>query len=297
MLNLQAYLDEKRETVDQALQHYLSFSDATPAQVKIHEAMRYSVFAGGKRLRPILCMAAATIAGSCEKEVLPAACALELLHTYSLIHDDLPCMDDDDYRRGRLTNHKVFGEAMAVLAGDGLLTLAFEVLSKEQKEQAPLSVLKAVQDLARAVGSEGMIGGQVMDLLSEHCDLSQAELRQLDNLKTGALIQVSLKIGALLAGAAPVTIRALCRYGEAFGLAYQITDDILDAVGEAHKMGKLPGADLKQGKATYTTILGLEKARELANQSTNAAKAALKELPGNTEIFWALADYLPQRES
>jgi geranylgeranyl diphosphate synthase type II len=297
MLNLAAYLEERRAAIEQTLQDCLSFPDEKMAQQKIHEAMRYSVFAGGKRLRPILCMAAAAVAGGSEDDVLPAACAVELVHTYSLIHDDLPCMDDDDYRRGRLTSHKVFGENMAVLAGDALLTLAFEVISRDQKEQPSLAVLQAVRDLAQAAGSEGMIGGQVMDILSENQILSQNELQQLDRLKTGALIRVSLKIGALLAGAAPDVVKALCRYGDAFGLAFQITDDILDAVGDAEKMGKMPGADVKLGKATYATILGLERARELAAQSAETAKAALKDIHGDTAVLWALADYVMKRES
>lgn len=297
MLNLAAYLEERRAAVEQTLQECLVFPDETRPQQKIHEAMRYSVFAGGKRLRPILCMAAAAVAGGREADVLPAACALELVHTYSLIHDDLPCMDDDDYRRGRLTSHKVFGENMAVLAGDALLTLAFEVISRDQKDQPSLAVLQAVRDLAQAAGSEGMIGGQVMDILSENQILSQNELQQLDRLKTGALIRVSLKIGALLAGAAPDVIKAMCRYGDAFGLAFQITDDILDAVGDAEKMGKMPGADVKQGKATYATILGLERARELAAQSAETAKAALKDIHGDTAVLMALAEYVIKRES
>lgn len=297
MFNLSEYLKEHKEMVDQALQLCLSFPDATASQAKIHEAMRYSVFAGGKRLRPILCMAAAKVAGGSEIEVLPAACGLELVHTYSLIHDDLPCMDDDDYRRGQLTSHKVFGESIAVLAGDGLLTLAFEVIGRDQKEQPPLAVLQAIRDLALAAGSEGMIGGQVMDILSENQNLTQAELQLLDNLKTGALIKASLKIGALLAGAVPEVVQALCRYGEAFGLAFQITDDILDAVGDPQKMGKLPGADVKHGKATYTTLLGVARAQGLALESVERAKAALLSIPGDTTVLRALADQLIQRES
>lgn len=297
MLKLEAYLEARRETVEQALQRCLQFRDETASQQKIHDAMRYSVFAGGKRLRPILCMAAAAVSGGCETEVLPAACALELVHTYSLIHDDLPCMDDDDFRRGRLTSHKVFGEDMAVLAGDALLTLAFEVISRDQKDQPALAVLQAVRDLAQASGSEGMIGGQVMDILSENHALSQNELQQMDNLKTGALIRASLKIGALLAGAAPDVVKALCRYGDAFGLAFQITDDILDAVGDSEKMGKMTGADVKQGKATYATALGLDRAGELAEHAVETAKAALKDIHGDTAVLEALADYVIKRES
>ncbi len=297
MFNLNAYLKEHKETIDKALQLCLSFPDVTASQAKIHEAMRYSVFAGGKRLRPILCMAAAKVAGGNEVEVLPAACALELVHTYSLIHDDLPCMDDDDFRRGRLTSHKFFGESIAVLAGDGLLTLAFEVIGRDQKEQPTLAVLQAIRDLALAAGSEGMIGGQVMDILSENQNLTQAELLMLDNLKTGALIKASLKIGALLAGAVPEVVQALCRYGDAFGLAFQITDDILDAVGDPQKMGKMPGADAKHGKATYTTLLGVARAQELALESVERAKAALQSIPGDTTVLRALADHLIQRES
>ena len=297
MFNLDAYLKEHKETIDKALQLCLSFPDVTASQAKIHEAMRYSVFAGGKRLRPILCMAAAKVAGGNEIEVLPAACALELVHTYSLIHDDLPCMDDDDFRRGRLTSHKVFGESIAVLTGDGLLTLAFEVIGRDQKEQPTLAVLQAIRDLALAAGSEGMIGGQVMDILSENQNLTQAELLMLDNLKTGALIKASLKIGALLAGAVPEVVQALCRYGDALGLAFQITDDILDAVGDPQKMGKMPGADAKHGKATYTTLLGVARAQELALESVERAKAALQSIPGDTTVLRALADHLIQRES
>ena len=220
-----------------------------------------------------------------------------MLHTYSLIHDDLPCMDNDDYRRGKLTNHKVFGEGLAVLAGDALLTLSFEIIGRELKEHEPLVVLRVVQELAQAAGCKGMVAGQVMDIISEHKQLTTDELRQLDQQKTGALIEASLKIGGLLAGGQPQAICNLSSYGRAFGWGFQIIDDILDITGDAQQMGKQTGQDEKRQKATYPAMLGLTKSRELADLAAAQAREALAELPGNTQPLLALTGYLTQRES
>lgn len=296
MFDIQHYMKKNRALIDAQLHRYLSIAGQRPAQSKVLEAMAYSVFAGGKRLRPILCLAAAQAVGGQIQDVLPAACAIELLHTYSLIHDDLPCMDNDDYRRGRLTNHKVFGEDIAILAGDALLTLTFEILSSELKHK-PDVALQVVKEVAKASGYQGMIGGQVMDLLSEHKKLTKEQIEELHQQKTGALIEVSLKIGALLSNAEPTMVKALCRYGQAFGLSFQITDDILDVVGNSQQMGKRTGRDQAKEKATYPAIFGIETSKTLALEGVATAKAALADLPGDTAPLEALADYLTQRES
>jgi len=296
MFDLKQYMEINRAAVDARLHKYLDVAGKCPAQEKIIEAMSYSVFAGGKRLRPILCLAAAQAVGGRIEDVLPAACAIELLHTYSLIHDDLPCMDNDDYRRGRLTNHKVFGEDMAVLAGDGLLTLTFEILSSELQDR-PAKALAVIAELAKAGGWQGMIAGQVMDLLSEHKKLTKEEIELLHRQKTGALIEASLKIGAVLSDAQPHMIEALSRYGQAFGLVFQITDDILDVIGDAGLMGKNTGSDQAKEKATYPSLFGIEASKLMAQEGVVSAKAALADLPGDTTPLAALADYLIQRES
>lgn len=296
MFDLQQYLATQRAMIDERLHSYFNIPVQLPAQAKILEAMSYSVFAGGKRLRPILCLAAAQAVGGSAEAVLGAACSLELLHTYSLIHDDLPCMDNDDYRRGKLTNHKVFGENTAVLAGDALLTMAFEILSQDAAHD-PRVVVRVVQEVAKAAGHQGMVAGQVMDLLSEHQRLTHEQIQQLHQLKTGALIEASLKTGALLSGADEEALQALTQYGQAYGLGFQITDDILDVVGDTRIMGKEAGRDQAQEKATYPALFGIEVSRKLALEAANQAKQALAKLPGDTKPLGAMADYLTQRES
>jgi geranylgeranyl diphosphate synthase type II len=293
----ETYLQEKRQCIDEALDRLLPPVDDEP-QI-IHESMRYSVFAGGKRLRPILAMAAFEIAGGAGAAILPVACGLELIHTYSLIHDDLPCMDDDDVRRGRPTNHKVYGEGMAVLAGDALLTLAFECfLGKGMNGQTSPETLGCLAGrIANAVGSSGLVGGQVMDIAGFSQNRQLATLEATCHLKTGRLIEVSLESGAILAGAGPGTVEALVRYGRALGLAFQITDDILNVTGDAQTLGKAVNSDASHHKVTFPELLGLDKAREHAQAWVATAKEALAPLSASAWFLSELADYVLERES
>jgi len=286
--DLAAYLAERRRAVDDALERYLPSSETPPAT--IHEAMRYSVFAGGKRLRPILVIAGGEATGGTMARVLPTACALELIHTYSLIHDDLPAMDDDDYRRGRLTNHKVFGEAVAILAGDALLTLAFGLLA----EHASLEVIREV---AIAAGTFGMIGGQVADIQSEGKSVDAETLEYIHRHKTAALIRCSLRSGAMLAGASPGTLQAIGEAGSHLGLAFQIVDDILDVEGSLEDLGKTAGSDRRKKKVTYPEHFGVEASRLKAKALIEDAKAALAPLGPRAEPIRALADFIFQRKS
>ncbi|MGI6587801.1 MAG: polyprenyl synthetase family protein [Peptococcia bacterium] len=295
-MDLKAYLQERSTLVDQALQEIIPAEELYPP--KIHQAMHYSVFAGGKRLRPILCLAAAEALGKEYQPLLPVACAIEMIHTYSLIHDDLPVMDDDDYRRGKLTNHKVYGEGMAVLAGDALLTYAFEILAcygkKHQKQEIAWQVLR---EIAVAAGTEGMIGGQVVDLESAGKNLADKELlTYIHTHKTGALFRVSLRSGALLAGANTEELACLTLYAEKFGLAFQITDDLLDIVGDQKKLGKPIGSDIKKNKLTYPALYGVEKSRCLVREAVIEAIDALTKLSGYTKPLEFMLRYLLERE-
>ena len=295
-MDLKAYLQERSTLVEQALQDLMPAKEVYPPQ--IHEAMHYSVFAGGKRLRPILCLAAAEAIDKDYKPLLPVACALEMIHTYSLIHDDLPVMDDDDYRRGKLTNHKVYGEGIAVLAGDALLTYTFEILADYgQKCQEQEVAWQVLREIAVAAGTEGMIGGQVVDLESAGKELADKELlTYIHTHKTGALFCVSLRAGALLAGANPEELACLTLYAEKFGLAFQITDDLLDVVGDQKKLGKPIGSDTKMNKLTYPALYGIEKSRELVQEAVEEAVAALAKLSGETKPLEFLLRYLLERE-
>lgn len=261
----------------------------------IHQAMRYSLLAGGKRLRPILCLAAARAVGGKESLALPAACAVECIHTYSLIHDDLPCMDDDNFRRGRPTNHRVYGEAVAVLAGDGLLTQAFASIARTRPNRR-YSPAAMVQELARASGSLGLIAGQVLDLDSEKKRIPLLKLVEIHRAKTGALITTSLRLGAMSAGAPPTSLRHLTRFGQALGLAFQVIDDILDITSTKAKLGKSIGKDQSSGKATYPRLLGLAGAQKEADRLTAAARAALRPLGSSAAPLHALADTLLRRD-
>lgn len=270
---------------------------ATPFQdgeaVRLAEAMRYSLEAGGKRVRPVLCLLAAEAVGGRAEDALPGALALEYIHTYSLIHDDLPAMDDDDLRRGRPTNHKVYGEGHAILAGDGLLTEAFRVLAKGPGD--PATLLEATVLLADAAGWRGMVGGQALDLEGEkldHYDLDH--LRLIHRLKTGALLRASLETGAVLGGASAADRAALRAYGEAIGLAFQIQDDILDATATDADLGKRAGKDAGRGKITYPSLLGLDGARRALEEATETALCRLASLPNRTSLE-AWARYLAQR--
>ena len=262
---------------------------------KLLQAMEYSLMAGGKRLRPILLMAAAdSINGSGEK-FITVADALEMIHTYSLIHDDLPAMDDDDYRRGKLTNHKVFGEAMAILAGDALLTLAFEVVLR-QRDVAPEILTAVLREIGTAAGMSGMVGGQVIDLRSEGVKIDLATLKRMHMGKTGALFKAAIRSGAILAQAPDEKLNALTRYAENFGLAFQITDDILDVTGDEKILGKATGSDAKNFKSTYVTLTSLDDAKRYAQAAVDEALNALENFGTEADFLRELVQYLITRE-
>ncbi len=297
-MDLKAYLKEQSRLVDEALEHVIPGEKILPHS--LHEAMRYSVFAGGKKLRPILVLAACEAVGGRIEAAMPAACALEMIHTYSLIHDDLPCMDDDDFRRGRATNHKVYGEARATLAGDALLTAAFAVLSDPDINAGtdPAVLLRVVSMVSHAAGSLGMVGGQVADMESEgglQVDLPTLEF--IHTRKTGALILASIKAGALLGGADEQALGALVRYGETAGLAFQIADDILDIVGTQEEIGKDVGSDQARGKATYPSLLGLSESRRRAVELRDQALDSLDPFGEAAEPLRAIARYIVDRTS
>ncbi len=261
---------------------------------KLFDSMKYSLFAGGKRLRPIMLMAAADTVGGNGKDFVKVACALEMIHTYSLIHDDLPAMDNDDLRRGKPTNHKVFGEAGAILAGDALLTLAFEVISR-QKTVSPENLLKVFAEISTAAGAGGMVGGQSIDLESEGKKIDFPTLKKMHAGKTGALFRAACRSGAILAGADEKQLAALTKYAESFGLAFQITDDILDVVGDEKTLGKPPGSDEKNNKSTYVTLTSLDTAKKLAEETVNDAIDALKIFGDEAGFLRDLVKYLNAR--
>jgi geranylgeranyl diphosphate synthase type II len=296
-MDLKAYLQERRGLVNRALEAYLP-AVRGPA-FRVGQAMHYSLFAGGKRLRPILCLAGAEAVGGDAGEALPVACALEMIHTYSLIHDDLPAMDDDDLRRGVPTCHKKFDEATAILAGDGLLTAAFHTLAEAAARDAGRegTLLEVVELVAAAAGYQGMVGGQMLDLQAEGRKITLKELETIHRLKTGALITASVKAGALVGGGNRAEVAALTGYGEKFGLAFQVTDDLLDVEGEAAEMGKATGMDAQRQKATYPGLLGVEKAKEWARLLVAEAVADLGPLGERAEPLRELARYLLIRRS
>ena len=295
-MDLKAYLDTRRATVDAALDRVLPPETAPP--VTIHQAMRYSVLAPGKRLRPILVVAGAEAVGGRADDVLDTACALELIHAYSLIHDDLPAMDDDDYRRGRLTNHKVFGEAMAILAGDALLTLAFRLVATNAARVAtPGAVGTVIAELADAAGTDGMVGGQVVDIESEGKTIAPEMLDYIHVHKTAALIRAALRVGAQLGGGTPPQVDAVSRAGEALGLAFQIVDDILDVEGNLAELGKSAGSDERKQKATYPSLHGLPASKQRARELVEETKRLLTPLGAAAEPIRALADFVFERRS
>jgi len=303
-LNLNEYLETRGRIVDEALDAFLPPASHEPRI--IHEAMRYCVFAGGKRLRPMLVLAGAEACGGIPVHALPVACAVELIHTYSLIHDDLPAMDNSDTRRGRPTCHIAFGEAIAVLTGDALHALAFALIAGASTSVGAERALAVSREIAGAIGTDGMVGGQVLDLLGEgrtfHGDVSpeptpKTELvREIHLRKTSKLIRASVLAGAMLAGADDRTIGALGRYGERIGLAFQIVDDILDVVGVEAAVGKRLGGDAARFKLTYPGAFGMERSRQLAADFTADAIAAISGLGPRGRILRELADYLRQRE-
>ncbi len=291
--NLGQFLEAAGREVDRTLD--LAIPNASTKPRTIHEAMRYSLFAGGKRMRPAVCIAAAEACGGTWDAALPMAAAVECIHTYSLIHDDLPAMDNDDFRRGKPTNHKVFGEGIAVLAGDALLTQAFEILANAKVSQRyPLKTLTL--ELARAAGSLQLIAGQVADLEGEGKTLTQNELRFIHERKTSALLCCSVRLGGMSAGCSLQKLEALTAFGHNVGLAFQVIDDILDVTQSTEKLGKTAGKDTTAKKATYPSILGLERSRRIAQQLTRRAFAALKPFRGKAVALEALAEFLLKRD-
>jgi geranylgeranyl diphosphate synthase type II len=296
VFDLEAYLAERRTGVDAALERVLPPESAPPPTV--HRAMRYSVLAGGKRLRPILAIAGAEAVGAAAATVMPTACALELIHTYSLIHDDLPAMDDDDYRRGRLTNHKVFGDAVAILAGDALLTLAFRLVAENAALVAePRVVCAVVAEIAEAAGTHGMVGGQVVDIESEGKTITPETLEYIHRHKTAALLRASLVVGARLGGGDAVALAAMSDAGQSLGLAFQIVDDILDVEGSLEALGKTAGSDARKQKATYPALHGLEASRREARELIERAKSRLAVFGDRATPIVALADFVVERKS
>jgi geranylgeranyl diphosphate synthase type II len=291
--DLQTFLVSRSEAVNAALHNFLPSETTKPAT--IHKAMRYSLFAGGKRMRPALCLAAANACGGRDTDALPLACAVECIHTYSLIHDDLPAMDDDDFRRGKPTCHKVFGEGIAILAGDALLTQAFEIAAKS-KGWPRYSHQKIVLELAHAAGSLQLIAGQVADLEGEGRKLSAKELQYIHERKTSALLCCSVRLGGMSANCTPAQLEALTEFGYNVGLAFQIIDDILDVTQTSEKLGKTAGKDTASQKATYPAIVGIEKSRRIAERLTRRAFAALKTFKGRAVALEALGEFLLQRD-
>ncbi len=293
---LKAYLNDRQNIVEEALTRYLPSEDNIPAD--IFKAIRYSVFAGGKRIRPILCLAAVEALGGDIAQALPVACSVELIHTYSLIHDDLPAMDNDDFRRGKPTSHKVFGEAIAILAGDALLTEAFNLLSRAEKVRLPAErSLAVIQVIAQAAGIYGMVGGQALDLLAEKTNPDLDVLSDIHRRKTGALIVAAVKSGAIICGASEQKVQALTDYGMNIGLAFQIADDILNVEGDSRLMGKQTGSDAARGKVTYPSIIGLDNARIILSEYLAAAIQSIDDFDDRALPLRVIADYIINRKS
>ena len=292
-MDIRQYLKEKKEIVDNALKMYFLDAKDEPLK-KLKESMKYSLFAGGKRLRPILCIAGAEAVGGNCQDVISVACALEFIHTYSLIHDDLPVMDDDDLRRGMPTNHKVFGEAIALLAGDGLLTDAFYVMSIDKKID-PTLLLRVIHLIAKAAGSNGMVGGQVADIQSEGKDVDIKTLEFIHTHKTGALITASVTSGAIIAGGSEDEVKAISSYGEKIGLAFQISDDILNVIGDPELMGKNVGSDKEKHKVTYPAIIGLEESKKMQKNLIESAIFSIDQLDSKADPLREIAKYVIKR--
>lgn len=296
--DLELYISERCELIDSRL--IMAMPDENELPFSLHKSMRYSTFAGGKRLRPVLLLAACEAVGGDISTALPAACAMEMIHTYSLIHDDLPAMDNDDFRRGNPTNHKVFGDAVAILAGDALLTQAFILLSSPfYSSNVPHNrILDVIHEIAYAAGSRGMVGGQVVDMESEgRHDVDLPTVQYIHTHKTGALIKASVKSGAILGGGDERQISSLNRYGEAIGLAFQIADDILDVVGTTDQLGKDAGSDQARGKATYPSVIGLNESRRTAAEFIEIALESISEFDEKADPLREIAKYILNRKS
>jgi geranylgeranyl diphosphate synthase type II len=290
--NLASYLAQRQALVETALDRALPITYPE----KIYESMRYSLMAGGKRLRPILCLASCELFGGTLEMAMPTACAMEMIHTMSLIHDDLPAMDNDDYRRGKLTNHKVYGDDIAILAGDGLLSYAFEFIASRTENVPPQRVLQVISRLGHAVGATGLVGGQVVDLDSEGLtDVSEETLTFIHTHKTGALLEVSVVSGAILAGASESDLSRLTRYSQNIGLAFQIIDDILDITSTTEILGKSAGKDVQAQKVTYPSLWGIEESQRKATQLVTDAKAELSVFGDRAEPLCSIADFITSR--
>lgn len=294
--DLKTYMTERAAAVETAL------SDSIPVVYpeKIHEAMRYSLLAGGKRVRPVICLATCELVGGSVEQAMPTAVALEMIHTMSLIHDDLPSMDNDDYRRGKLTNHKVYGENVAILAGDALLSLSFEHVARETKDVDPQRVLRVITEVGRCVGALGLVGGQYVDIECEGDweNTSLETLKWIHTHKTAVLLEASVVAGAILGGASDEEVEDLRKFALNIGLAFQVIDDILDCTKSSEELGKTAGKDIAVGKATYPSLMGLEKSREVADELIAEAKAVLAKFePSKSAALYALADYITMRQN
>jgi len=296
-MNIKEYLEQKRHDVDRFLDSVMP--SATTPPTALHESIRYSLMAGGKRVRPILAIAAAEAVGQPAPGLMPIACSLELIHTYSLIHDDLPAMDNDDFRRGRPTNHKVYGDAMAILAGDALLTMAFDLCTRPDlmKGCDPARQVRLMQELAYGSGNVGMVGGQVLDIQAENKDIDLATLQNIHKHKTGMLIRAAVRMGALAAGANDRQLDDLTSYAENVGLAFQIADDVLNVTGTREELGKNPNTDAERGKKTYPTFYGTEGARTLADDCVARAIARLSSFSPAADPLRELARYITARKN
>jgi geranylgeranyl diphosphate synthase type II len=296
-VDIHQYLDQQRQRVDCFLEQSLPDSLCDPE--KLYESMRYSLLAGGKRVRPILTIAAAQALGYDNDAILPFAASLEFVHTYSLIHDDLPAMDNDDYRRGRLTNHKVYGDGMAILAGDALLTMAFELCSQDSRGNGLTDSqrLHIVRELAFGSGHQGMVGGQVMDIQAENQEVELEQLQKIHSHKTGQLIRAAVRIGGIIGGASSIQLGSLTGYAEDIGLAFQIADDVLNMVGTREELGKDAGTDEKRGKKTYPSFFGIDGARQLGEECVKRAINRLESFDHQADPLRHIATYIIQRRS
>jgi geranylgeranyl diphosphate synthase type II len=295
-MDLTIYLAEKRALVDNALKGLMP--DLKGPASELFRAMNYSLFAGGKRLRPILCMAGAEAVGGEARDALPVACALEMIHTYSLIHDDLPVMDNDDMRRGKATSHKVFGEALAILAGDGLLTEAFNVMTKPDliEKIGSARVQEIISLISAAAGYRGMVGGQAVDIMMEGRDIDPSQLDFIHNHKTGALISASVSSGAIVGGGSRRELREIAIYGDKIGLAFQISDDILNVEGDSGEMGKRAGSDAQKRKNTYPSVHGMERSKGILKELVDEAANSLKEFGKKADPLRQIAGYIIERK-
>jgi len=296
-VDIHRYLDQQRQRVDQFLEQSLPGTLSHPE--KLYESMRYSLLAGGKRIRPILTIAAAQALGYDNDATLPYAASLEFVHTYSLIHDDLPAMDDDDYRRGRFTNHKVFGDGMAILAGDALLTMAFELCSQDDEDNSLTTCqrLNIIRELAFGSGHQGMVGGQVMDIQAETQEVDLAHLKKIHSHKTGQLIRAAVRIGGIIGGASSAQLESLTGYAEDIGLAFQIADDVLNRVGTREELGKDAGTDEKRGKKTYPSFFGIEGARQLGDECVGRAVNRLASFDQQADPLRHMATFIMKRRN